>query len=399
MGLTQYSDPFTLSSLTGSAGAATGKDASITLSSDCIADLNNNDVLVICMLDYTYEAINGNPITSAPHNLSTSTPQLTSEYKFLVAMGGDGDAQFGSDGTSQLRPKIEYTRLGVGGFVSSSHSAMLELQNNSTPGTPVWADIRRKTVCGIYNDDGNTIRLIGTGSDGRAYVASGASGSSDLFQNITQLSKDESAFNHVLTRMYISFDISGVNNVSDASLVLRTKTGSEVSGNPTANGGGGVVNIDSGSHSLILAKVDPVAALPSGGVHAGFTGSLKVLSSSAGLTLEVNSGELWGTIPGTGSADTTWIFTPTLIVPPPDAAVVAGARGGGFGVGGDFTINTYSSAVLGAQHAKTGDQVPFSLGTPGARYLRGRPTAYATEKGEKVTDKDGRGKKGKKKEE
>ena len=66
-------------------------------------------------------------------------------------------------------------------------------------------------------------------------------------------------------------------------------------------------------------------------------------------------------------------------------------------VGDDFTINTFSSAVLGAQHTKTGDQVPFSLGTPGARFLRGRPTAYAAEKGESVKDKDGSGKKGKKK--
>ena len=66
-------------------------------------------------------------------------------------------------------------------------------------------------------------------------------------------------------------------------------------------------------------------------------------------------------------------------------------------VGGDFTINTFSSAVLGAQFAQTGEQVPFSLGTPGARHLRGRLTAYATEKGEKVSDKEGRGKKGKSK--
>ena len=66
-------------------------------------------------------------------------------------------------------------------------------------------------------------------------------------------------------------------------------------------------------------------------------------------------------------------------------------------VGGDFTINTFSSAVLGAQFAQAGEQVPFSLGTPGVRHLRGRTTAYATEKGEKVTDKDGRGKKGKSK--
>jgi hypothetical protein len=66
-------------------------------------------------------------------------------------------------------------------------------------------------------------------------------------------------------------------------------------------------------------------------------------------------------------------------------------------VSGDFTINTFSSAVLGAQFAQTGEQVPFSLGTPGVRHLRGRTTAYATEKGEKVTDKDGRGKKGKSK--
>ena len=67
-------------------------------------------------------------------------------------------------------------------------------------------------------------------------------------------------------------------------------------------------------------------------------------------------------------------------------------------VGGDFTINTFSSAVLGAQFAQTGEQVPFSLGTPGVRHLRGRTTAYAIEKGESVKDKDGRGKKGKKKE-
>ena len=66
-------------------------------------------------------------------------------------------------------------------------------------------------------------------------------------------------------------------------------------------------------------------------------------------------------------------------------------------VGGDFTINTFSSAVLGAQFAQTGEQVPFSLGTPGARHLRGRLTAYSTEKGEKVSDKEGRGKKGKSK--
>ena len=66
-------------------------------------------------------------------------------------------------------------------------------------------------------------------------------------------------------------------------------------------------------------------------------------------------------------------------------------------VGGDFTINTFSSAVLGAQFAQTGEQVPFSLGTPGARHLRGRLTAYATEKGEKISDKEGRGKKGKSK--
>ena len=51
-------------------------------------------------------------------------------------------------------------------------------------------------------------------------------------------------------------------------------------------------------------------------------------------------------------------------------------------VGGDFTINTFSSAVLGAQFAQAGEQVPFSLGTPGVRHLRGRLTAYATEKGE-----------------
>lgn len=54
-------------------------------------------------------------------------------------------------------------------------------------------------------------------------------------------------------------------------------------------------------------------------------------------------------------------------------------------VGGDFTINTFSSAVLGAQFAQTGEQVPFSLGTPGARHLRGRLTAYAAEKGETST--------------
>ncbi len=51
-------------------------------------------------------------------------------------------------------------------------------------------------------------------------------------------------------------------------------------------------------------------------------------------------------------------------------------------VGDDFTINTFSSAVLGAQFAQTGEQVPFSLGTPGTRHLRGRLTAYATEKGD-----------------
>ena len=66
-------------------------------------------------------------------------------------------------------------------------------------------------------------------------------------------------------------------------------------------------------------------------------------------------------------------------------------------VGGDFTINTFSSAVLGAQFAQAGEQVPFSLGTPGARHLRGRLTAYAAEKGDSVKDKDGSGKKGKKK--
>ena len=54
-------------------------------------------------------------------------------------------------------------------------------------------------------------------------------------------------------------------------------------------------------------------------------------------------------------------------------------------VGGDFTINTFSSAVLGAQFAQTGEQVPFSLGTPGVRHLRGRTTAYAMEKGETST--------------
>jgi len=68
-------------------------------------------------------------------------------------------------------------------------------------------------------------------------------------------------------------------------------------------------------------------------------------------------------------------------------------------VGDDFTINTFSSAILGAQYTQTGDQVPFSLGTPGVRYLRGRTTAYATEKGETVAAEGDKRERDKKKKE
>ena len=97
------------------------------------------------------------------------------------------------------------------------------------------------------------------------------------------------------------------------------------------------------------------------------------------------------------SASTAGVYTLPFItyeesVDFPNAENESGAL-----VGGDFTINTFSSAVLGAQFAQAGEQVPFSLGTPGVRHLRGRLTAYSTEKGEKVSDKEGRGKKGKSK--
>ena len=90
-------------------------------------------------------------------------------------------------------------------------------------------------------------------------------------------------------------------------------------------------------------------------------------------------------------------FTPFISYEEDPGAYPNAENESGALVGGDFTINTFSSAVRGAQFAQTGEQVPFSLGTPGARHLRGRLTAYSTEKGEKVSDKEGRGKKGKSK--
>ncbi len=53
-------------------------------------------------------------------------------------------------------------------------------------------------------------------------------------------------------------------------------------------------------------------------------------------------------------------------------------------VANDFTINTYSSDVLGKQYDNTvGKVLPFSAGVTGPRNLRGRVSAYAPSLGGK----------------
>lgn len=374
MALTQYSDAFTLLSLTGSTDDSDGAAKDITLSSDCISDINNNDSVVIALLDYTFEALNANPVTNAPGYAGNGNKMA---YQFNVAFGGDGGSEFGSDGSSNFQPTIIGTVGGTPDILSSSQSAYLSIMNASTPGTPVWADIRRKTSAGVYAADGNSITTINTSF---ATARSGNVDSSMPFINQASVSKDGTGHFHQLTRMFFAFDTSGVSNLDSASLRLRVKA---VATQPTLGVFHAVTSIASSSHSLILAKVDPAGALVSSNAHSGFFGS--------GVALGL--GPIYGSIPGTGSADTSWIAvastTPSATVDPTSGSLV----------GGDFTLNTFSSIILGAQYTQTGDQVPFSLGTPGVRYLRGRTTAYATEKGETVAAEGDKRERDKKKKE
>ena len=378
MALRQYSDAFTLLSLTGSTDDSDGAEKTITLSSDCIRDINDNDSVVIALLDYTFEALNANPVTNAPDYAANGNH---SQYNFYVAMGGDGGVKFGSDGSSNFQPTITYTEGGTPGILSSSQTAYLELQNHSTPGTPVWADIRRKTSAGIYAADGNSIITL---DSQLANAASGNVDASELFIRRTNESKDGTGHFNVFSRMFFSFDTSGLSNVDSADLRLRIKAetvqriGAGFGEPQQAN-----ISIASSSHSLILAKVDPAVALVSSNPHTGFVGG----------GVAANLGPIYAAIPGTGSADISWIAvagtSPYTNTENESAALV----------GGDFTINTFSTDVLSAQFAQTGVQVPFSLGTPGVRHLRGRTTAYAMEKGETASaEKDKRERDKKKKE-
>ncbi len=52
-------------------------------------------------------------------------------------------------------------------------------------------------------------------------------------------------------------------------------------------------------------------------------------------------------------------------------------------VGDDYTLETYVSGALSSEFERNAEQVPFSLSTPGPRYLRGRSTAYASTLGGK----------------
>ena len=50
----------------------------------------------------------------------------------------------------------------------------------------------------------------------------------------------------------------------------------------------------------------------------------------------------------------------------------------------DYTLEIYTSGSLPSQYDRNVDQVPFSLGIPGPRFLRGRTTAYAPSLGGKT---------------
>ena len=82
-----------------------------------------------------------------------------------------------------------------------------------------------------------------------------------------------------------------------------------------------------------------------------------------------------------------------------DSGVVGSPGTGNEGVGSDFVLGAFNPTVLGVQFTQDGDQIPFSVGTPGVRHLRGRTTAYAVEKGETVAAEKDRRERDKKKKE
>ena len=203
------------------------------------------------------------------------------------------------------------------------------------------------------------------------------------------------------------FDSSGATNQTDAGTIRPANDDIEGFGNGDVS-------------SAVTYYADPKAVQTLASVSDGhdFTITLNAAGAAAMASQDIfvicivdNGFTIEGVDPVAGGTDSTMLirfsdgtsltgdfFAPFISYTEADTGPYTNKENeSGALVGGDFTINTFSSAVLGAQFAQAGEQVPFSLGTPGARHLRGRLTAYAAEKGDSVKDKDGSGKKGKKK--
>jgi len=372
MAITLYSEPFTISDLTGSSDGGSGKQYTIPLTSQAVADINSQDAFVIAMLDYTYEALNVNP-GPVMEDLGTDpgTGLNGLSYRFHISTG-NGGVYFNDNG---FTPSLFYGS-GLFDFVTASQSAHTTVSNNSTDGEPDFADLRRKTDTGAYNASGY---IAGSHTSGGGFprVEVHSSSVNEVLDMQFRVggNKNELAdkyFNSI-GHVFFYFNTSNLTNVKVGNAELKINVKSQFSSSAAWNPTKAISNNISSTHSLILAKVDPSTVLTSTGGSGVFIGE--------GVSGSVMT-SIHGSIEGTGSADASWI------------AVAAPSVGL---VGDNYIINTYSSAILGAQYTTAGDQLPFSLGTPGARFLRGRPTAYAAEKGESVKDKDGSGKKGKKK--